>query len=321
MNGPERDGFSTFQQTRRGRRRMSAARAYLAPALGRNNLRVISHALALRLEFEGQRCVGLWVRVEGVERLLRAGREVVLCAGAIGSPQLLQLSGLGPAEHLTGLGITPRADIPGIGAHLQDHYIVRMSFRLRDHRWSANRRLSGWRLGVEALRWAALGDGMLTWSAGMMSLFAKTQDGLEAPDIQINGGPVSWAEAPDGRFTRVLAGTPEAAPGLTLGVWQCRPQSRGTVRLASAHAAMAPLIAPNHLAEEADRACLLRGMKLARDWMSAPALADVVLGDRDGTTCSSEFTHLVKDFMQQCGKGPGYEKLNLDLKGFKASAL
>jgi choline dehydrogenase len=300
MNGPERDGFSTFQQTRQGRRRFSAARAFLAPALGRANLRVISHALALRLEFEGQRCVGLWVRVEGAEQLLRAGREVILCAGAIGSPQLLQLSGLGPAEALAGLGITPRADIPGIGAHLQDHYIVRMSFRLREHRWSANRRLSGWRLGVEALRWAALGDGMLTWSAGMMSLFAKTQPGLEAPDIQINGGPVSWAEAPDGRFTQLLAGTPEAEPGLTLGVWQCRPQSRGTVRLASADAAMAPLIAPNHLAEEADRACLLRGMKLARDWMSAPALADVVLGEsRPGPAAADDAG--LRDFAAMTG--------------------
>ncbi len=279
MNGPERDGFATFQQTRRGRRRMSAARAFLAPALGRKNLSVLSHALALRLEFEGTRCVGVWVRVNGTEQLLRANREVILSAGSIGSPHLLMLSGLGPAEHLAEHGITPRADIPAIGANLQDHYIVRMSFRLSAHHWSANRRLSGWRLGVEALRWAALGDGMLTWSAGMMSLFARTQPGLDAPDVQLNGGPVSWAEAPDGRFTRLLAGTPEAEPGFTLGVWQCRPESRGSVRLASADAATAPLIAPNHLSAAADRACLLRGMKLARAWMATPALAGVVLGE------------------------------------------
>jgi len=300
MNGPERDGFSTFQQTRRGRRRMSAARAYLAPALGRKNLRVISHALALRLEFEGARCVGLWVRVDGAETLLRAGREVILCAGAIGSPHLLQLSGLGPAEHLAEHGVAVRADMPAIGANLQDHYIARMSFRLSDHRWSANRRLAGWRLGLEALRWAALGDGMLTWSAGMMSLFAKTTPGLEAPDVQINGGPVTWAEAPDGRFTRLLAGTPEAAPGFTIGVWQCRPQSRGTVRLGSADPAIAPLIAPNHLSAEADRACLLRGMKLARDWMAAPALADVVLAEtRPGPAAADDQALL--DFAAQTG--------------------
>lgn len=300
MNGPERDGFSTFQQTRRGRRRISAARAYLAPALGRKNLRVLSHALALRLEFEGRRCTGLWVRVNGADTLLRAGREVILCAGSIGSPHLLQLSGLGPAGHLAEHGVPVRADLPGIGANLQDHYVVRMSFRLSDHRWSANRRLSGWRLGVEALRWAALGDGMLTWSAGMMSLFARTAPGLEAPDIQINGGPVSWAEAPDGRFTRLLAGTPEAAPGFTLGVWQCRPHSRGTLRLASADPAAAPLIAPNHLAEEADRACLLRGMKLARAWMAAPALRDVVLAEtRPGAAAPDDAA--LRDFAAQTG--------------------
>ena len=279
MNGPERDGFSTFQQTRDGRRRISAARAYLAPALRRPNLEVLSHALALGLEFDGTRCIGVRVRVGGEERLLRANREVILSAGAIGSPHLLLLSGIGPAEQLAAHGIAVRADMPGIGANLQDHYIVRMSFRLANHRWSANQRLRGWRLGVEALRWATLGDGMLTWSAGMMSLFAKTEPGLEAPDIQLNGGPVSWAEVPDGRFTRLLAGTAEVAPGFTLGVWQCRPQSRGQVRLASADPAVAPIIAPNHLAAAADRACLLRGMKLARAWMAAPALGDVVLAE------------------------------------------
>lgn len=289
MNGPERDGFSTFQQTRRGRRRMSAARAYLAPALRRPNLRVLSHALALRLEFVGQRCVGVRVRVGGEERLLHAGREVILSAGAIGSPHLLLLSGIGPADQLAAHGVAVRADMPGIGANLQDHYIVRMSYRLADHRWSANRRLRGWRLGWEALRWATLGDGMLTWSAGMMSLFARTAPGLEAPDIQINGGPVSWAEAPDGRFTRLLAGQAEAAPGFTLGVWQCRPQSRGSVRLASADPAAAPIIAPNHLDSPADRDCLLRGMKLARAWMAAPGLRDVVLAEtRPGPSAADD---------------------------------
>ena len=120
------------------------------------------------------------------------------------------------AEH----GIAPVLDAPGVGRNLQDHYIARLTFRLTDHRWSANRRIVWPRLAWEVLRWATTGKGVLTWSPGMMSLFARTQDGLEAPDVQINGGPISWQ---DGRI-----GVPETEPGFTLGVWQCRPHSRGT---------------------------------------------------------------------------------------------
>jgi choline dehydrogenase len=118
------------------------------------------------------------------------------------------------------------------------------------------------------LRWATTGKGVLTWSPGMMSLFSRTQDGLEAPDVQINGGPVSWAE---GRI-----GVPESEPGFTLGVWQCRPHSRGTVTPRSPHAEDAPAIAPRFLTERADEDCVVRGMRLARRWMAAEPLRGIV---------------------------------------------
>ena len=132
MNGPEREGFSTFQQTRRGRRRISAARAYLHPAMDRPNLTIIDQALVLRIVLEGGRAAGIVLRRDGAERVVRARREVVLSAGAIGSPHLLMLSGIGPGEQLAALGIPVLRDMPGIGANLQDHYITRMSFRLAD---------------------------------------------------------------------------------------------------------------------------------------------------------------------------------------------
>ena len=142
------------------------------------------------------------------------------------------------------------------------------------------------------MRWALRGDGVLTWSPGMFSLFARTAPGLEAPDIQINGGPLSWAEtpaAPGQRFAGLRIGVPEAAPGMTLGVWQCRPESRGSVSLASADPAAAPRIAPRYLATENDCACVLRGIHLARRWLAASPLAGIVAGEaRPGPAAASD---------------------------------
>lgn len=292
MNGPDREGYATFQQTRRGQRRVSAARAYLVPALARPNLRMIDNALALRVVVEDGRATGVAIRRGGEERIIRARFGVVLSAGAIGSPQILMLSGIGAAEELVRHGIAPLLDAPGVGRNLQDHFIARMTFRLADHRWSANRRIVWPRLGLEVLRWAFAGRGVLTWSPGMMSLFARTEAGLEAPDVQINGGPISWAE---GRI-----GVPEAEPGLTLGVWQCRPRSRGTVTLRSPRAEDAPAIAPRYLTERADEACLLRGMRLARRWMAAEPLRGIVLGEeRPGPAAGDDAALL--DFARATG--------------------
>jgi choline dehydrogenase len=280
MNGPVREGFSTFQQTRRGRARHSAARAFLAPALARG-VALFDRALARRIIIEEGRATGVAIRRDGAEQVISARREVILSAGAIGSPQLLMLSGLGPAAQLQALGIEVRQDIPGIGANLQDHYIARLTFRLASHAWSANRRITWPRLALEALRWVTKGDGVLTWSPGMVGLFAKTLPGLEAPDIQLNGGPVSWAE---GRI-----GVPEEEPGLTLGVWQTRPLSRGTVTLASPRAEDAPVIAPRFLTAPEDRAAVVRGIRLARRWMAAEPLRGIVTGEvRPGPAMESE---------------------------------
>jgi choline dehydrogenase len=270
MNGPVREGFSTFQQTRNGRRRHSAATAFLRPALARG-VALFGHALALHIVLEEGRATGVRIRRGGTEQVVSARREVILSAGAIGSPHLLMLSGLGPAQHLQEHGIAVRQDIPGIGRNLQDHYIARLTYRLSHHRWSANRRVTWPLLAIEVARWLARGDGVLTWSPGMVGVFAKTESGLEAPDIQLNGGPLSWAE---GRI-----GVPEDEPGLTLGVWQCRPHSRGSVDLAGPDPATAPVIAPRFLTAEADRAAIARGIRLARRWMAAEPLRGIVVGE------------------------------------------
>jgi choline dehydrogenase len=280
MNGPLRHGFATFQQTRAGRRRHSAARAFLRPALKRG-VALFDRALALRVRIEAGRATGVAIRRDGIEQIITARREVMLSAGAIGSPQILMLSGLGPGAALRRLGIPVLADLPGVGANLQDHYITRLTFRLADHRWSANRRIVWPRLALETLRWLARGDGVLTWSPAMVGVFARTQPGLDAPDVQFNGGPLSWAE---GRI-----GVPEDAPGCTIGVWQCRPESRGSVALASPRPEDAPIIAPRFLTAPADAAALLRGIALARRWMAAAPLAGIVTGEvRPGPAARTE---------------------------------
>jgi choline dehydrogenase len=270
MNGPVREGFSTFQQTRRGRARHSAAGAFLKPALARG-VALLDRALALRIVVEGGRAKGVAIRRDGTEQVIAARREVILSAGAIGSPQLLMLSGIGPAEELRALGIEVLRDAPGVGRNLQDHYIARLTYRLASHDWSANRRIAWPRLGWEVLRWLAKGDGVLTWSPGMVGVFARTQPGLEAPDVQLNGGPLSWAA---GRI-----GVPEEEPGLTLGVWQTRPLSRGAVTLRSPRAGDAPAIAPRFLTAPEDRAAVARGIRLARRWMAAEPLRGIVVGE------------------------------------------
>ncbi|PZW50415.1 choline dehydrogenase [Humitalea rosea] len=281
MNGPRREGVALFQQTRRGRVRVSAARACLLPAMKTGRVKLFDRSLALRVVVEDGRATGVAIRRDGQDQVVSARREVVLAAGAIGSPHLLMLSGLGPAGALQAQGITPLRDldIPGIGQNLQDHFIVRLSFRLAEHRWSANRRIVWPRLGLEAARWALRGDGVLTWSPGMMAVFADSRrieaglppeaDGI--PDVQFNAGPLSWREG--------QIGVPEAEPGATVGVWQCRPESRGEVTLLSADPAAAPRIAPRYLATQGDRDALLRGLRLARRWMGAGPLAGIVTGE------------------------------------------
>lgn len=279
MNGARREGVALFQQTRRGRARVSAARACLIPALRTGRVKIIDRALARRIVIEEGRATGVAIRRDGVDSIVRATREVILAAGAIGSPHLLMLSGLGPAADLTAHGIAPLRDMPGIGQNLQDHFIVRLTWRLADHRWSANRRITWPRLGLEAARWLFQARGALTWSPGMMAVFADTRrieagraaDADTIPDVQFNAGPLSWQP---GRL-----GVPEDLPGATTGVWQCRPESRGSVTLASPDPAAAPRIAPRYLATPGDRDALLRGLRLARRWMNAAPLRGIVTAE------------------------------------------
>jgi choline dehydrogenase len=264
LNGAEQEGVGYSQMTRNGRFRGSTARTFLAAARGRPNLRVETEALATRLLFEGRRCVGVRFRQRGADRELRAAREVILSGGAVNSPHLLQVSGIGPAEHLRSIGVEVVLDAPGVGANLQDHYVARVQHRVRDA-VSTNQLARGLRLAREAVRFALLGNGALTFGVTTAQVFCRSREGLASPDLQLLFTPASY-EA--GKF-----GVLEREPGMTVAVCPVRPDSRGTVMARSADPFERPAIRPNYLAVPSDRMVLAAGIREARRILAAPAIA------------------------------------------------
>ena len=174
------EGCAYYQQSRGGRLRMSTARGHLAAARRRPNLRVLTHALAEAIRFDGARATGVALQQDGARRVISARREVVVCCGAIGSPQLLMLSGLGPGEELSRHGITLRATLPGVGAEFQDHFVTRISWRVAPH-LSINRRAHGLWLAAEGMRWLRNGGGLLSFSAALFGAFLRSRPELDVP--------------------------------------------------------------------------------------------------------------------------------------------
>jgi choline dehydrogenase len=261
-NGARQEGVIYFQQTRRGRRRASTARAFLAPARARANLKIETEALVTKIELEGRRATGVTYRRGGVEHRATARREVLLSGGSVNSPHLLQLSGIGEPGHLTSLGIPVRHALAGVGQNFHDHYVTRMVAYVSGIE-TLNEAARGWRLAREALRYVLFGTGMLTYSAGNGGGFAKSRPGLAAPDIELTFAPASFADGVIGKL--------DTEPGMTAGAYQLRPESRGHVRAKSADPTVAPAIQPAYLTAETDRQVAVAGLRLIRRIFSQPA--------------------------------------------------
>jgi len=182
INGPKQEGASYFRLNTRNGRRWSSAAAYLHPAMKRPNLKVRTHAQATRIVFEGRRAVGVEVTIDGERLELRARREVLLSGGAVNSPQLLQLSGVGPQGLLREHGIPIVNDLRGVGENLQDHYMVGMQFRLKTGVLSLNETTRGWRLLREGFRYVLARRGALSLSTAHVGVFCKSRPGLASPD-------------------------------------------------------------------------------------------------------------------------------------------
>ncbi len=264
VNGSTQDGVGYSQMTRNGRFRGSTATTFLARARRRPNLRIVTGALATRLVFDGRRCTGVRFRRRAAECQVRAAREVILAAGAIGSPHLLQVSGVGPAAHLAAIGIAVRHDLPGVGLNLIDHYAAQVTHRLRGT-VSINEMSRGWHLAREVLRFVLAGNGALTFGVTAAMLFCRSHADLASPDLQLLFTPSS--------FDRNRFGVLEREPGATVSVCVARPQSRGSILARSPDPAMPPAIRPNYLSAPADLRALLAGMRACRRVLAQPAFA------------------------------------------------
>ena len=264
LSGDRQEGVGYSQMTRNGRFRGSTARTFLARAKKRANLRIETGAFATKLLFDGKRCVGVAYRQQGVDRTLSVTREVIVSGGTINSPQLLQISGLGPAEHLRAIGVDVVQDLPGVGANLADHYATRISHRVTGA-LSINQLSRGLRLAGEIARWLIIGNGALTFGVSSAQVFCRSRDGLASPDIQLLFSPASYDE--------LKFGTLEDQPGMTVAVSIARPESRGTIMAKSPDPFERPSIKPNYLSAPADLTVALAGIDHARRVFSAAALA------------------------------------------------
>lgn len=263
-NGATQEGVGYFQRALYNGRRVSAARAFLHPARQRKNLDVRTNAHVSRILFEGKKAVGIRYRRGGKEIDVRANREVILCGGTINSPQLLQISGVGPAGLLKDIGVPIVHELPAVGENLRDHYPVRLVARVKGTD-TVNERVRGWKLAAEVANYALRRKGVLTLSPTLVHIFWKSNEALDSGDLQMTFTPASYREGWQGELDTV--------PGMTVAAWQQRPESLGYVRALSADADQKPVIQPNYLDHEIDRQILLGGIKLARKFLQTPELA------------------------------------------------
>jgi choline dehydrogenase len=262
FNGPRQDGVGWYQVTQRKGRRCSAAAAYLHPAMSRPNLTVYTDALVTKVIIEDGRAAGVTYLRHGEAEAERANAEVILCGGAVNSPQLLMLSGIGPADHLIEQGIGVLADSPGVGANLSDHPMLPVV-------WSTPRVRGLWEKGgnVGSLRWKLTHRGPLTSNVAESGGFAHSEPGLPAPDLQLHVLPAPYRD-------QGLADPAQRAMSVLVGLIDVK--SRGRIRLRSADPRHRPAIDPGYLSDGGgDARALVAGLKLAREFVTARPMAAI----------------------------------------------
>ena len=271
-NSGDQAGTGYFQRTVHKGYRYSAAKAFLYPARKRPNVDIRTNAQVTEIIFDGTHANGVRYHQgkQGSSTInVHSRREVILCAGALNTPKLLQLSGIGPAKVLGDLGIKVRADLCGVGNNLRDHYGVRMVSQLNGIK-TFNSMAQGLPLGLEIAKWLLGRPSLLSVSPSLTHLFWKSSDALETPDLEYVMTPASFREGTVGLLDNV--------PGMTVGVWQMRPESHGFVRPVSRNPFDAPEINPNYLSDPRDQQVLLRSIRLARKLMTTAPLQPWLTG-------------------------------------------
>jgi choline dehydrogenase-like flavoprotein len=262
-NGPEQDGCAMAQVTQKGGKRWSAANGYLRPVQDRPNLEVVTRAHVQGLELDGTRVTGVRLRRRGREVVARAEAEVILSAGAFGSPQILQLSGVGPADTLRAAGVTVRHDLPGVGENLQDHPFLTVNFEIAGHDT-----LYGAEKPKAMAEWLLRRSGKLTSTAAEAFAFVRSRPGLPAPDLQYHMGALYYEKHGAEEFEGDAA---------VMGPVLLTPKARGRVWLRSADASDAPHILTNTLSEPEDMAALVAGFELTREVAAREPLASAIV--------------------------------------------
>lgn len=272
FNGAQQDGVGTYQNTAHGGFRMSAARAYIGPAKGRANLRIEKRALAERIIFDGTRAVGVEYRQNGQLKRAMAGREVIVSGGAVNSPQLLQLSGVGPGALLRQHGIAVVSERAGVGRNMQDHIAVDFLFRSRVP--TLNDQLHSWHGKLRAgLQYVLTRRGPLSLGVNQGGGFVATRPGLERPNTQLFFSPVSYTKAAPGK--RALM-NPDPFSGFLMGAQPTRPTSRGHLEISSADPNAQPIIHPNYMDTEEDVRDMLESARVMERLASAPSMAKII---------------------------------------------
>jgi len=267
FNGARQEGVGYHQTTTRNGRRCSTAVAYLRPAMRRPNLRVITEALTEKILFNGRRAVGVSYRHGGQPHTVRAAREIILCGGAVNSPQLLMLSGIGPQPHLAEHGIAVVQDLPGVGQNLQDHYSAPIKLKCRLPVTVNDVMLSNAKKLKAGLQYVMFRTGPLAMASTPAALFARTRPELASPDLKCSITPFSADRPQDGLHKW---------SGFSMIAYQLRPESRGQIRLRSANPADPPAVHPNYLAAETDQRTIVAGLKLCREMLATLHLAQFV---------------------------------------------
>ena len=264
-NGPDQEGIVKTQATIWRGRRMSTAHCYLRPAMGRSNLNVVTEALTQRLILEAKRCVGVAYEQGGEVRQARARREVVLSAGAICSPQILELSGIGRPEVLAAHGIAVAHALPAVGENFRDHIISRIQWRVSAPGVSYNDRARGLNLLGQVLKYLTTGGGFLSLPSAPLLAFLKTRPELETPDVQMHLVPYAVKDPKRRKL--------HSFPGMTMACYQLRPESLGSIHIRSAEPKAEPAIRFNFLADQIDRTTMVEGFKMMRRIVEAPPMS------------------------------------------------
>lgn len=259
LNDGKNEGTSYFEVNQKGGLRWSAARAFLSPVKKRSNLTIVPHAQAEKLLLEETRVTGLNLTVKGQTMTVQAGKEVILSAGAIGSPQLLQLSGIGPADLLKSNGIEALHELKGVGANLQDHLQLRTIFRIEGAKTLNEMQRTLWGKAKIVAEYAFKRSGPMAMAPSQLGIFTKSSERYETPNIEYHVQPLSLEKFGDPLHP---------FPAITVSVCNLRPESRGTVSIRSTNYRDAPLIAPNYLSAQEDKQVAIDSIRHARKLMA-----------------------------------------------------